>query len=377
MKFIIDTQKLNWLINKCQNIVAQKSTIPIISNFLIEATKNELVITATDLTVGIRCFTEAKILEEGSTVLPAKKFASLIHELTAVNVEMTTNANEMTEIVAGSSRFKLHGMNSTEYPSLSDISDAVSIKISQEQLKGMFFRTSFAVSREDNRYPLTGVFLQIENGKASFIGTDGKRLARTHADVAVDPSFSGGYIVPLKAVEELIKNLAEEGEATLHLMSDKIAVETANMLLITKLLSGDYPDINRVIPDVPETILSLHREELMTMLRQVSLFAPGEINHSARFSFNDGELKLSANTKEVGEGKVSMPVNYHGPQCDIAFNPTYFLDFLKHSKAETISLGLTDAFNPGIITDADEEQPLSIASTPLFVLMPMRLSDEG
>src|ERR1700733_13966329 len=113
MKFVISTQELIYLINKCLNVVAsqQKATIPILSNFLIEAYNDELIITATDLTVGIRCYTEAKILEEGSTTLPAKKLAQLVRELTSVNLEVSTNSNEVTEIVANSSRFKLNGMN--------------------------------------------------------------------------------------------------------------------------------------------------------------------------------------------------------------------------------------------------------------------------
>ena len=117
MKFVISTQELNYLINKIQNVVAsqQKATIPILSNFLIEAANDELVITATDLTVSVRCFTEAKILEEGATTLPARRFSQLIKELTAVNVEVTTSDTEVTEIVADSSRFKLNGMKKSEF----------------------------------------------------------------------------------------------------------------------------------------------------------------------------------------------------------------------------------------------------------------------
>ena len=146
------------------------------------------------------------------------------------------------------------------------------------------------------------------------------------------------------------------------------------MVLVTKLLVGDFPDFNTVIPEKTDAVLSLHREELMSLLRQVSLFT-AEATHSVRFSFGNGEVKLSANTMEIGEGKVSMPVNYHGPQLDIAFNPNFFIDILRHSKAETVTMGLTDAFNPGAITDAENLQNPIQETTPLFVLMPMRLSE--
>jgi|688.fasta_scaffold01263_21 DNA polymerase-3 subunit beta len=375
MKFIISTQEFNYLISKCLNVVSQKMTIPILSNILIEAVNDELILTATDLTVGVRCYTEAKILEEGATTLPAKKLHQLVRELTSVNIEFSTNANEITEIVADSSRFRLNGMNKNEFPALPAVAEAASFKIPQTTLQDMFFRTAFAVSREDNRYVLTGVFMHIANGDASFVGTDGKRLARAHVAVNIDPSYSASYIIPLKAVEEILKNLSDEGEATVYLMSDKIAVEASNTLIITKLLSGDYPDITRVIPNSTETIISLHREELMSLLRQISLFT-SENSHSVRFTLSDGELFLTANTIEVGEGKVSMPANYHGPKLEIAFNPNFFLDILRHSKGETVKMGLTDAYNPGVITDKDAEPSLSVAPSPLFVLMPMRLNEE-
>lgn len=375
MKFVISTQELNYLISKCLNVVSQKPTIPILSNLLIEAVNNELIITATDLTVGIRCFTEAKILEEGATTLPAKKLAQLVRELTSVNLEVTSHANEITEIVADSSKFKLHGMSKSEFPALPDLNGAVQFTIKQSELKDVLYRTSFAVSREDNRYVLTGTLMHIANGQATFVGTDGKRLARAYLPIDVDKGFVGHFIVPVKAVEEILKNLTDEGDVKIYLMTDKVAIEAPNTIIITKLLSGDYPDITRVIPETSESIVALHREELMTLLRQISLFT-AENNHSVRFTFSNGELKLSANAMDVGEGKVSMPANYQGQKLEIAFNPSYFLDILRHSKGETVTIGVTDSYNPGVITDKEMTEFVTAQATPLFVLMPMRLNEE-
>lgn len=375
MKFVISTQEFNFLINKCLNVVSQKSTVPILSNILIEARNNELILTATDLTVGIRCFTDAKILEEGATTLPAKKLSQLIKELTSVNIELSTNANEVTEIVADSSRFKLNGMSKKEFPSLPTLEDAVQFTIKQTDLKDVFYRTAFAVSREDNRYALTGVNMSVANSAAVFVGTDGKRLARANHTVNLDSSFSGSYIIPLKTVEEILKNLSDDGEARVYLMSDKVAVEASQTIIISKLLSGDYPDVDRVIPESNEVVVSLHREELMTLLRQVSLFTT-DVGNSVRFTFTPGELKLTANAAEVGEGKVSMPVNYQGSKIEIAFNPTFFLDILRHSKGETVSVGVTDAYNPGVITDKELVFAGGHKPSPLFVLMPLRLHEE-
>ncbi len=374
MKFVISTQELNYLISKILNVVAQKPTIPILSNFLLEAYNDELILTATDLTVGIRCHTEAKILEEGATTLPAKRLAQLIRELTAVNVEVSTNSNEVTTIVAGTSRFKLNGMSKSEYPALPDLSQAQTFNMKQAELKDLLYRTSFAVSKEDNRYVLTGVLMQIANGTATFVGTDGKRLARSHGPIDIASSFTGQSIIPLKAVDEILKNLSDEGDVKISLMSDKIAVEANQIRLLTKLLAGDYPDVNRVIPERSDIIVSLHREELSSLLRQISLFT-ADHNHSVRFTFSQGELKLTANTMDIGEGNVTMPVNYQGSKLEIAFNPGFFIDILRHCKSETVTMGLTDAYNPGIITDGDQlSAPLQ--ASPLFVIMPMRLSED-
>jgi DNA polymerase-3 subunit beta len=326
------------------------------------------------LTVGIRCQTDAKILEPGATTLPVKRFAQLVRELTATNIEISSNTNEITMIIAGTSRFKLHGMRKEEFPALPDMTNAAVFRIKQMDLKEMFYRTSFAVSKEDNRYVLTGVCMQITQGQAIFTGTDGKRLARAFTTIEGDPTYSSQSIIPLKAVDEIMKNLTDEGEAKLIVMPDKIAVEANSTRIISKLLTGEYPDINRVIPENNEIIVTLHREELMTLLRQIALFT-SDHNHSVRFTFTEGELKLLANTMDIGEGHVSMPVHYQGPKLDIAFNPGYFIDILRRCKEETVILGLTDSYNPGIITDGESKMK-PIEATPLFVLMPMRLSED-
>ena len=375
MKFIISRQELGDLTNRMLNIVAPKSPIILLSNFLIEAVDNRVIITATDLTVGVRCSLPAKVIEPGSTTIPAKRFTHLLRELTASHLEIKTDAREIMSIIADSSTFKMHGLPVTEFPVLPDLQGAAHLSMKQVELKEMFFRTAFAVSKEDNRYILTGVYLQVLNGMAMFVGTDGKRLARVGLPLSAQPVANSECIIPLRAVDEIVKNLNDENEeVTLFLMHDKIAVESGNMLIITKLLSGDYPDVNKVIPQTSESNVLLHREELMSLLRQVSLFTPDN-THSVRFTFTQGELNLSVNTADVGEGKVSMPVNYEGPRFDIAFNPLFFLDILRHTKKETVSMCFSDAYNPTMITDGEQPFRSDALLPPVFVLMPMHLKE--
>ena len=166
-------------------------------------------------------------------------------------------------------------------------------------------------------------------------------------------------------MEEIVRILESKGEeeAKVTLMADKIAVEVKSTILISKLISGQYPDVTRVIPEKKNDPVALHREELISLLRQVSLFTSEE-SSSVRFSFSSGELHLSANSGEIGEGKVNMPVNYAGEKLEVAFNPHFFLDVLRHSKDETVNFNFTDPFNPGLVTDSTTAQ---------CVLMPMRL----
>jgi len=373
MKFIISRQELCDLTNRIQNIIALKTPIPILSNFLLVAIDNRLILTATDLTVGVRCSGSAKVFEPGATTIPARRFANLLRELTASHLEISVSDRDIATITADSSTFRLHGMPKGEYPALPDLSGAFQIRIKQRELKELFYRTAFAVSKEDNRYALTGVNVQVSQGSILFTGTDGKRLARAHCLASADLQLSAECIIPLKAVDEIVKSLTnDDDEAILSILPDKIAVEAGDIFIVTKLLTGDYPNVDEVIPKQTNTPVPLHRDELMSLLRQISLFTV-DANHSVRFTFMPGELHLSVNTMDIGEGKVSMPMNYQGDRFDIAFNPHFFLDILRHSKQETISIGFSDAYNPTIISDGDATTNSHV--TPLFVLMPMRLNE--
>lgn len=364
MKFVISRLELVALIGKVQAIVPAKPALPILGNVLLEAANDQLILSATDLTVSIRAFADAKIEEEGAIALPAKKFFQLIRELTSTQVEIHSSTTEVAHIHAGTSHFKMSGMQKTEFPALPDLSEGVHLQLKNSVLKEMLTRSSFAAARDDNRQVLNGILLQSQKKTAVFVGTDGKRLAQLFTEIDVAEEHGASYILPLKAVEEVVKILdTKEESCKLTLMSDKIAVEAGSITLISKLLNGQYPDVGRVIPKKSEAPISLHRDELMSLLRQISLFT-SENSSAVRFSFSSGELHLSAMSGDLGEAKVSMAVNYGGPKFDVAFNPHYFIDILRHTKDETVHLSLSDAFNPGLITDSTNAQ---------FVIMPMRL----
>lgn len=375
MKFIISRLELNDLIARVQGAMSPRPTLAILSNVHVQAKDNEVVLTATDLTIGIRCYAEAKVLEEGTTTIPLKHFSQLVRELTAPNVEFTTR-HDVTEVVAGASRFKLNGMSPTEYPALPDLEGATRFKVSQAALKDVLYRTSFAVARDDVRVVFTGVLMQVDQSIATFVATDGKRLSRAQLPIALPADYSGAFCIPLKAVAEISSNLTNDPDemATVFLMNDRIAVEANHVTVSTKLLQGEYPDYAQVIPTTYETVLPVHREELISLLRQIALFTT-ESSQSVRFTFGEGELKLVKNANDVGEGQASMPIDYNGAKLEIAFSPHGMLDILKHCDNEIVSLGLIDSYNPGVVTELEDQSSKASSKGRLFVLMPMRLAE--
>lgn len=364
MKVVIQRTDFVKIIGKIQSVVSTKPSIPILANIMIEAEDSQIILSATDLTVSMRVFGEASVDVPGSITLPARRLFQLTRELTTPEVTIEVTSPETAVIRSGTSNFKIQGIHKSEFPTFPDFSEGFDVTFKSENLREMFTRTSFAAAKDDSRQVLNGVLMQKVNSLATFIGTDGKRLAKNKVSFCEKTEGSGSYIFPLKAVDEIIKMLDDkEAPAKISITPEKLAVEVNSTILITKLISGQYPDVSRVIPNKTNSTMTLHRDELISLLRQVSLFT-SESSHSVRFTFDSGALQLTAMSGEIGEGKVSMPVNYNGPKLEIAFNPHYLLDILRHSRDETIQLNVSDSYNPGLITDSSEAE---------FVIMPMRL----
>lgn len=364
MKLTIPRIDLLQLIGVLQAIVPSKPALPILSNILIESREDQLILIATDLTVSMRVLGHARIEEQGSIALPGRKFFQLVRELTAPIVEISTSHRSIAIISSGTSHFRMSGMSKEEFPSFSEKEGGITLTIATKQLKEMLVRTSFAAARDDNRQSLNGIFFQHRGRRATLVGTDGKRLARLSIDLDDKVDGEGSYILPLKATEEMIKLLEiPDDQVQLSFFFDKVILDTGTTILITKLLNGNYPDVDQVIPKRAEQPLLIHREELISLLKQVALFT-SDHSSAVRLSFNPGELHLTASNLEIGEGKAVMALNYSGPQLNIAFNPYYLIDILRHIKDESIELSLSDGYNPGLITDSTQAE---------FVLMPMRI----
>lgn len=366
MNVVVTKSALLSFLAKIQNVVPLKPSLPILTHLLLEAVDDQLILNATDLTVSMRCHMEAKVIEEGAIALPARRFGQLIRELTAPQIKIQAHVGESAEIVAGTSLFRIHGMDRLEFPAFPDLGTAPRLSLENSALKEVLSKTSFAAAKEDSRYTLNGLHLLMTPERATFTGTDGKRLARAFTALTLHITAQSGCVIPLKAVDEMSK-IIEEGHShsTLSFSQDKVALESGSITLVAKLLAGQFPDVDRVIPTKSLYQFPVHREELMSLLKQISLFT-SESSTAVRFTFETGQLHLTATSADIGEGRVSMPVDFSGPKLEIAFNPFYLLDILRHSKDETVLFQLNDPHSPGLITDSSQA---------LFVLMPMRLGE--
>lgn len=379
MKFTISRLECLDLINRVASLVSPKPVSSILANVLIEAYGSSVRMTTSDQMVGMHCVSPALIEEEGGITLPMRHFALLMRQLTHHQLELNSQGLK-TEIVTPSSSFTLRGMHAAEYPALPALTGARSFSIPQGVLKRLLLSTSFAAAREDPRYVLASVMLSIQNSQACFVAIDGRRLARTLHPIAIDPQVSLSMCIPLKAVEEIAANLTEDMNemATVSLFEGRIAVECGHVTLIAKLLEGEYPNYWEIIPEHSPITLNIHREEFISILRQIAVFCSAG-SPSVRCCIESDKLVLLKNSEDLGEGHVSMPVDYKGSALELCFNPQHFLEIIRHCRGDEFLMGLTDAFNPIVITEFQEGRMVQNPSTdtPFYILMPMRLESDS
>ncbi len=347
-----------------QGIVAARTTVPILSNVLIKAEDGKLCLTTTDLEVGVRCAIDAKVDKPGSSTLPARRLMSIMRELPADEVEITIDDRHAASIRCGSSFFKIIGLSDEEFPPLPDFEEEVSFTIDQGMLKEMLRNVSYGASSDESRYILNGVLLSFKGDKLTVVATDGRRLALMEHEVEIPKEKETEMIVPTKAVNELLHALADEGEVKIHSAGNQTAFEFGDILVVTKLIDGTYPNYRQVIQSHTEERVTLDRESLLTAVKRVALLTSDKSN-SVRMTFANNKVEINAVTPEVGEAHESMAVKYSGKEISVAFNPEYMMDPLRHLTNDEVFLELTDDLSPGVLKC---DVPF------LYVLMPMRVN---
>jgi DNA polymerase-3 subunit beta len=364
IKLRVTKDKILEGLQRVQNVVSVRSTLPILSNVLLQAEEEAVWLTTTDLDVAIRCRVEAEVAKVGSTTLPARKLFLILKEVVANDIEIEVDEKHAASIRCGGSYFKIMGLPEEEYPRFPQISGGKSLKLEAGQQRSLMHRTAFAASNDETRYVLNGVFMSFKEGKQTVVATDGRRLALAESECDLPKGTESEFIVPSKAVVEMGRLLSEKGEAALTIGENQLIISLGSTTLCTKLIEGSYPNFRQVIPTEAKERIPLEREKLLGSLQRAALLT-NEKTQAVKLAFAKDKLTISANTPEVGESRETMAINYKGKELAIAFNPQYLMEPLRNLDADEVFLELTDELSPGV---------LKITEPFLYVLMPMRLS---
>jgi DNA polymerase-3 subunit beta len=363
MKLVVNKDVMLEGLQKVQSIVGSRTTLPILYNVYLKAEKDRLTLAATDLEVSVRTSVEAKITRQGGTTLPARRLFSIFRELPANEIELDVDDKDVATIRAGSSVFKIIGISEDEFPPLPNFQGGRQYMLEQNAFRRMLACTHFASSSDESRYILNGVLLSFRGGKLTVVATDGRRMAHFEQDVEFLKEAEGDCVVPNKAVNELLKTLKDAGTLKIHATENQAAFEFDQMLVITKLLEGTYPNFKQVIPSHCEERVTMVREELLAAIRRVALLVSDKSN-SVTLSFSKNKLLISAVSPEVGEATESMPVKYTGKDISLSFNPEFLVDPLRGLEGDEVSLEMSDELSAGVLKST---LPF------LYVLMPMRV----
>jgi DNA polymerase-3 subunit beta len=367
MKLTIAKEQLINGLQAVQNIVGSRTTLPILSNVLLRAEENRLEFTATDLDVSVSCSVEANVAKTGAATVPVKRFFGIVRELPATEIEIEVSDKNVCSIRAGSSYYKINGLAAEEFPPLPQFKENKRLALPQEKVKGMLRKTAFAISTDETRYVLNGIFLSIKADKVTMVATDGRRLALAEEELTSENQ--GEFIIPTKAINELTRLLQPSGEIEIKFTDNQVAFTMKDdkgfsVLLISKLVEGNYPNYKQVIPAETKERVPLAREELLQALRRAELMTSDKAN-SVKLAFTKNNLAITSNSPDVGEGRESLAINYKGKDISIAFNPSYLMDPLKALEGEEVFMELIDELSPGVVKT---NGPF------LYVLMPMRMS---
>lgn len=369
MKLAISKEQIIQGLQAVQNIVSARTTLPVLSNVLLRGDGARLDLTATDLDVTISSAVEASVTESGQVTLPAKKLLGIVKELPTPQIELDVDEKNVCRITSGASYYKINGLAAEEFPAFPQLNENRKITLPQDKLRSLLKKTSFAISTDESRFVLNGIFMMLKEHKVTLVATDGRRLALAEEEVDIPASSQGECIVPSKAINELNRLLATQNEVEIKFMENQVAFTLNNeknlpTILVSKLIDGNYPNFRQVIPTETRERITLIREELLQALRRAEIMT-SEKSNSVKLSFTKNKLEISANTPDVGEARESLAVNYKGADMAIAFNPVYMMDPLRALDNDEVYLELIDELSPGVI---------KINGPFLYVIMPMRMS---
>lgn len=362
MKVRIGRDELLTGLQRVQGVVEKRNTMPILSNILVEAKQDGIEIVATDLEIGVRGLYKATVVDTGGVTISARKLFEIIKEVPPGEVELTSTDNNWTTIQAGKSQFKVVGLPSTEYPALPTIEREGLTPLSGDGLLELIRKTLFAAGDNDARYILNGLLVTLiaTDRKTSLrlVGTDGHRLAVSEQEVG--KAVTNGVpqeikaIIPKKAAHE-VRHLLEEGgdsEPLIGFTKNLMIFRKSGLLLTSRLMEGNYPNYQQVIPKESGKKISVNRAELESALRRVSVLSKDKAS-AVKVSFTSGTMTLFTSSPDYGEASEDLPARYEGDSLSTGFNARYLLDVFSVMDGESISLQMETPLSPCLIQEPD------------------------
>ncbi len=370
MEFSVSRSDLVRELGLTQGVVERKTTIPILSNILVETDHDQVWLTATDLELGIRCSCPARIKKEGAGTIPARRLLDYVRLLPDADLQVKLGENQWASFVCGRSRTRIAGMSRESFPELPQMPDVLA-QIPLSVLSQMISSTIFAISAEESRFTLNGALLMLKEDGLIMVATDGHRLALVEKHIAL-PGLSGSYraLLPKKAMSEIQKLANDDMSKQIEFSGNDnhLFFRIDKRLLLSRKLTGNFPDYERVLPkDQPHTLV-IQRDELKAAIERVAQFAD-ERSRAIRIQILKGELKVHSSISETGESEETIPVEFDGPDTEIGFNAQYLLEFLRSVDGSEVEFRFKDSNSAG------ELRPHAAPPETVYryVVMPMRI----
>ncbi len=369
MKFTITRDRLHEGLLAVASSIPTRTTLPILSNILVEASDGGVRLAGTDLDIAVSTVVPAEVDEEGAITLPAKKLVEIVRELPSAGIRVTGAGEQRVTLECGRSRFKLLGIQRDEFPSFPVIDFEKAWPLASGDLQKLISHVAFASSTEESRPILNGVLWELREDYMRMVATNGHRLAKMEIPTTSKAS-SADLIIPPKALEQVRRLFGPTDEIEVGKSENHLGFRSGSTLVCTRLIEGPYPNYEQVIPKENDKMATVDKQTLASAIRRVSVVASDQTRR-VRLSFSPNTLQFSVNTPDLGEAQDEIAIVYEGETLDIGFNATYLLEILKYLPTDEVQLSLKAPERPATIEPIGWDDPASY----LCLVMPLRLVD--
>ena len=369
MKLTITREQLQEGLVAVAASVPAKTTLPILSNILLEATKDGIRLSGTDLDISVSTTVPASIDQEGAITLPARKLVEIVRELPTAAIRLTASGEQRVTIECGRSRFRLLGLPREEFPAFPSVKFDGGWRTSSNELQKLISHVAFAASTEESRPILNGVLWELRPERMRMVATNGHRLARMDVP-ATSGAAQADMIVPPKALEQIRRLFGTDDTVEIARSENHLGFRSASTQIFTRLIEGPYPNYEQVIPRENDKVATADRSALSSALRRMSIVASDQ-THRIRMAFANGSCKLSVQTPDLGEAQEEVSVSYEGDPLEIGFNASYLLEILKYIPTDEVRMTFKAPERAATCEPVGWDDPASY----LALVMPLRLVD--